>query len=133
MLFLCWNPDRKRFEVWERFTNGASDDTRKIMDYQNHDGTALPVVSDTLIDLINRADTRKWPLKDRLKLWKKKSQEEVEAVRKKNRDFTESVLIEDYRYINGIPTFFMDPRSMPQWKSTFTPYQEKILRRDGHI
>lgn len=132
-LFLKWNKSKTRWEIWERYTAGAVTDTRKIMDYQNHDGQFLPISTDRLVNLVNRADTRKWPLPDRVKIWHKKNQEEKEEVKRDARNENVSRIIDDYNYIAGIKTFFMDPKSMPERVTTYTPAQRETLKRWGKI
>ncbi|MFH0960440.1 MAG: hypothetical protein V1897_17250 [Pseudomonadota bacterium] len=131
-LFLKWNPSG-RWEIWEKYSAGALKDTRKIMDYRNADGRFLPLSTDHLVDLINRSDTRKWPLPERVKIWAKKNQDEKDEVKRDARNDTMAQITDDYNYIAGIKTFFMDPKSMPERVTTYTPAQRETLKRWGQI
>lgn len=132
-LSLRWNKEANRFEIWEKYVRGASYDHRLIMPYENFDGSPLPVVADQVVDLVHRADTRKWPLHERLKIMRKQRDDDKNEMIKNFRDATMARITDDWNYINGTKTYFMDPLSMPQRMTTYTPYQERELKRMGAL
>lgn len=131
MIFFRWNGAEHSTEVWEDYGNGR----RHLWTYANPDGTRYPVIYDRVMEWLQRADTRNWNMqnKDLFREIMKRETEEKEALKKEFRNKIEDRVLEDYNYINGIKTFFMDPKSMPQRVTTYMPGQEEILRKAGAL
>jgi hypothetical protein len=128
---LRWNNRLARFELWEKVTRGPRPGDRLITVYRNHDGTTLPLVGSRALEILKRCDVRLWPLEDRMALFDK---EDEAAMASKERELSEhrrTIMTEDYNYIFDVPTFFMDPTSMPEWKRKFRPSQERAAKRMG--
>lgn len=104
-----WNSEKSRFEIFERYFEGVVQRLRHLWDYENLDGTALPLVGDRLTSWLHQADTRKWPLEDRMKLYDREDEEETESRKRALSNEVQSIIIDDYTRIAGIPTFFMNP------------------------
>jgi len=133
-IYLRWiETPRPRLEVWEKHDGKAGGGWRHLWTYKNADGTAAPVVYDTLLSWLLKADTRHWP--ERFDLF-----EQIMAAREDHQKAGEGALEEgvrtlikeDYNYLCGTRTFFMDPTSMPRRTSTLPPHVQESLRRQGH-
>jgi hypothetical protein len=88
-----------------------------------------------ILEWLQKADTRNWSTARRdifreIVDGRKKARDKAE---KEMREAIEARIVEDYNYIAGIPTFFMDPRSMPEARAKYMPGQEKILKQNGAI
>jgi hypothetical protein len=108
-IVIRWSNRKNRFEILEKYNRGAITAERHLWDYENLDGSPVPLVGDRLMNWLHCADTRKWPLEERMKLYDK---EWDEAKAAKEREFSEglrSIIVDDYNYIADIPTFFMNP------------------------
>lgn len=129
MIFFRFNGSDHTTEIWEDYGNGK----RHLWTYRNPDGTAYPVVYDRAMEWLQKADTRNWNMqnKDLFRTIMDRERKEKEAAEKDFRNKIEDRVLEDYNYIRGIKTFFMDPKSMPQRVSTYMPGQEEILRSQG--
>ncbi|MDD2998940.1 MAG: hypothetical protein PHV05_07735 [Candidatus Riflebacteria bacterium] len=127
-----WNSKKCCFEIFEEISQNAMATLRRITDYQNYDGTPLPFIADTALDLLRRTDTRLWPLEDRMKLFDKEDEDFEKHQEKELKDYVGAVIHEDYNYIAGIPTFFMGP-DMQVGRARYRPEQERILKKYGAI
>ena len=107
---IAWSNKKHCFEVMERYNRGAISSLRHIWDYENPDGSKAPIIGDRVMEFLQRADTRKWPLHERFKLYDKEWKQRVERTELEFSDEIQSKILEDYRYIAGIPTFFMNPK-----------------------
>jgi hypothetical protein len=131
-----WNGTSKQAELVEKYTAKSGENRiRFLWTFQNHDGTFLPVSYDRCMEWLQKADTRNWHWANRDLFQdcirgRKQIQEESS---RKIREHVEAAIVEDYRYINGVPTFFMDPSNMPEARTTFRPGQKELLRKGGHI
>lgn len=85
------------------------------------------------LEWLIKADTRNW--NGRIKIFSARLWTDITNARKrpgKNlRDRIEAAVLEDYNYIAGIPTFFMDPTSMPEARARHMPGQAEILKATG--
>jgi hypothetical protein len=133
-IHLRWNNQRLALEVWENHKGKAGNGWRHLWTYQNDDGTRAPVVYDTLLGWLLKADTRNWPgrfdLYQEIMDSRERVQKDSEA---KTREALHTAIVEDYEYIAGVKTFFMDPSSMPQRVTTRLPRQAEILKKMGEI
>lgn len=127
-----WNPRKACFEMFEEVYQDTCRRLRRIMDYRNPDGSALPFIGDRALDQLRRADTRLWPLAERMKLYDKEEEEEDARIERQIRDEVGTRIKEDYRYIAGIPTFFFGP-DMKVARGGYLPTQEKILKATGNM
>lgn len=111
MIFFKWNGEKKATEIWEDYGNGK----RFLWTYSNPDGTHQPVVYDRAMEWLLKADTRNWSWanKSLFREIMKRDEAEREARKKEFAKSVEDHVCEDYNYISGIKTFFMDPSSMP--------------------
>jgi len=125
-----WNPRKQVFEVFEEVSKDACRRLRRVLDYRNDDGTALPIIGDRVVDLLKRADTRLWPLEDRMALFDRQDRQEEESKTRALRDHVSTVIMEDYHYIAGIPTFFFGD-GMEVARATYRPGQAEMLKRQG--
>lgn len=135
MCFVKWNSERKCAEVWENYDGKIGKQTRHLWTYENPDGSKLPVEPSWVLEWLQKADTRNWSAANR-DLFREIVEGRKKQKEKAEEELREAVGVrvgEDYNYIMGIKTFFMDPRSMPVSKTTHTPGQEKILKQDGLI
>lgn len=133
MILIQWNKDEQKFEIMEKYFEGCLPRTRRIMDYWNEDDTFLPIEAERTMFLLHMADTKKNPLAPR---FEKMRQERNEAIAKKQRDDLEFMIdhVKDNEaYFTTKNRFFMDPASMPAWKSTLMPSQERMLRQQGKL
>lgn len=132
-LSVRWNNKKRAFEVIERIQDNRFPPERLIWTYENADGTSLPFVGDHCIEFLHSIDTRKWPLKERVRLMREqnaKEREEIEnGVLRKIHDHVSDNEI----YFSSSERFFMDPKSMPEWKTKYMPSQERVLKRIGAI
>lgn len=131
MIFFKWNGYKKATELWEDYGEGK----RFLWTYKNPDGTHQPVIYDRAMEWLQRADTRNWNWQNK-SLFREIMRQEKEESEAAKKDFNQKIqdrVLEDYNYIRGIKTFFMDPSSMPQRVSTYIPGQEKILKQAGVI
>lgn len=126
-----WSPIQRRFKILERFGIGATEGLRHLWDYENSDGTPGPLMLSVVLEWLLEADTRRWPMQDRVKLYIDEHKKETQRRDREQKEFRKAVIMEDYDYIAGIKTFFMDPRSMPVHVTTRTPYQEKAAKALG--
>lgn len=131
MIFFKWNGTNHSTEVWEDYGHGR----RHLWTYSNPDGTRQPVIYDRVLEWLQKADTRNWNMQNKnlFREIMKREEEEKATARKSFHDKIEDRVLEDYNYIRGIKTFFMDPASMPQRVTTYMPEQEKILKNSGAI
>lgn len=100
---------RKRFVVLETYNKGAVSETRRLWDYENPDGSVGPVSLHVIMEWLSLADTRNWPLEERMKLYDKEREKEKERAAKEFSETVRTNIVEDYSYIANIPTFFMNP------------------------
>ena len=98
-----------RYEVHEEIFKETIRTSRRLWEYENEDGTHRPCIADKVIAWLKRADTRNWPMQDRIKVWDKEDAEELERAEKKDSDLLQAMIIEDYDHIAGIKTFFQNP------------------------
>lgn len=132
-IHLRWIESSRRLEVWEKHDGKAGGGWRKLWTYRNADGTAEPIVFDTLMNWLLKADTRHWP--ERYDMF-----EEIMKARKERetagdgalQETVKTLINEDYNYLKGTRTFFMDPSSMPRRTSTLPPHVQESLRKKGH-
>ena len=131
MIFFRWNGANHSTEIWEDYGEGK----RHLWTYRNPDGSTYPVIYDRVMKWLQRADTRNWNMqtKDLFREIMKREEDEKRAREKSFRDKIEDRILEDYNYIAGIKTFFMDPSSMPQRVTTYMPEQERLLKGAGAI
>ncbi len=125
-----WNNKKECFEIFEEISKDACLTLRRILDYQNPDGTPLPFVADIALDLLRRADTRLWPLADRMALFDKEEEDFEKQQEKELRENIGTAIREDYRYIAGIPTFFFGS-DMAIGRAKYRPGQANILKKWG--
>ena len=111
MIFFKWNGAKRATEIWEDYGNGK----RYLWTYTNPDGTHQPVVYDRAMEWLLKADTRNWSWQNKslFREIMKRDEAEREARKKEFAKDIEDHVCEDYNYISGIKTFFMDPSSMP--------------------
>jgi hypothetical protein len=107
---IWWNDQAKQFQIMENYNEGATTAQRMIAVYQNDDGTPAPIIGDRVMEFLQRADTRKWPLEERMKVYDRERKEKVERDEKEFSEYVQTTIKEDYNYIAGIPTFFMNPK-----------------------
>ena len=129
---ITWNKKRECFDIFEEVSLRACLRLRRVLSYYNEDGTALPIIADHAVRLLKRADTRLWPLEERMAIFDKEDKAAEEAQAQRVRDRVHTAITEDYHYIAGIPTFFMGEH-MEVRRATYRPGQEAILRRQGLI
>jgi hypothetical protein len=127
-----WNARRHVFEVFEEVSQDACRRLRRVLDYRNEDGTALPIIADRAIQILQQADIRLWPLEDRMKLFDREDRDEEESRMRGLRDHVRSVITDDYTRIAGIPTFFFGA-NMPVGRAGYRPGQAEILKKQGLI
>lgn len=132
-IHLQWDDRVKGFKVMEHHGGPIGNGWRFLWTYENPDGTRLPVVYDRVLEWLIKADTRNWHWQDKdlfrtIMDGHNKRQEEA---RKEFRDRIEAAVLEDYNYIAGVPTFFMDPTSMPEARARHMPGQAEILKATG--
>ena len=127
---ITWNSKRECFDIFEEVSLRACKRLRRVLSYFNEDGTALPIIGDHAVKLLKHADTRLWPLEERMALFDKEDAVAEEAQIQRLKDRVRTVITEDYHYIAGIPTFFMGD-SMQVRRATYRPGQERILRNQG--
>lgn len=125
-----WNRKKSCFEIFEEISDQACLRHRRILDYRNDDNTPLPFIADQAIKLLRMADTRYWPLEERMKLFDKEDEKEEKQIQEEVKDYVGSVIKEEYNYIAGIPTFFMGD-SMKVHRARYRPGQETILKAKG--
>jgi hypothetical protein len=133
MCFVKWSPERRLAEVWEKYRGKVGDMTRHLWTYENPDGSRLPVEFAVILEWLQKADTRNWSMARR-NLFRDIVDTREKARKKAEEDVREAIttrIVEDYNYIAGIPTFFMDPKSMPEARAKLMPGQEKILKQNG--
>lgn len=133
MVHLQWDDRSKGVKVMEHHRGPTGNGWRFLWTYENPDGTRLPVVYDRLLEWLIKADTRNWHWQDKdlfREIMNGHERREREA-KKEFRERVEAAVLEDYNYIAGIPTFFMDPTTMPEWRGKYRPGQEEILKRSG--
>lgn len=131
MIFFRWNGAQHATEIWEDYGEGK----RLLWTYRNPDGSTYPVIYDRAMEWLQKADTRNWNMqnKDLFREIMKSHEEEKLAAQKSFKDKVEDRILEDYNYIAGIKTFFMDPSSMPQRVTTYMPGQEQALKAKGLV
>jgi hypothetical protein len=127
-----WNGRKKCFEIFEEISKDARLQLRRVLDYQNPDGSPLPFIADRALDLLRRADTRLWPLEERMKLFDKEDEEDEKRRERRLKEEVGARIKEDYHYIAGIPTFFVG-NNMPVARARYMPAQEKLLKAAGAI
>ena len=133
MIRVEWDNLDKKFVIMERYYEGCLARVRRIMDYENFDGTHLPLVGDRLTSLLHMADTKKNPLKPRVNEMRRDREMSQANKKKEFQDYVVSHLEDNAAYFTTANRFFMDPKSMPAWKSTYMPSQERVLRQWGKI
>lgn len=134
MLELRWSRDCDCYEVWERHGNpDVCNGWRRLWQYENPDGSLFPLHFDVLMAWLLRADTRNsyWQNHDLFQMIMAERKRRNDEKLKKMKDRIGAVISDDYKYFNGIKTFFMDPSSMPVHTSTLRPSQEAELKRMG--
>ena len=105
-----WNDRGKHFEICEkRDDKYGKPILRRIAIYSNPDGSPAPIIGDRVVTFLHRADTRKWPMMERAKLWDKEAADKKAAEDRAFGNVVQSKAIEDFNYINGSRTFFMNP------------------------
>jgi hypothetical protein len=132
-IHLKWNDKRKLVELQEHHGGPIGNGWRFLWAYENPDGSRLPVIYDRVIEWLLKADTRNWHWQDKdlfREIMNGRAKAEEQS-KKEMRDAIEDRILEDYNYIAGIPTFFMDPTSMPEARAKYRPGQEEILRNSG--
>lgn len=120
MIRLRWNSAAKALDVIEHHGGADNNGERFLWRYQNSDGTNTPVIYDTLLNWLLKADTRHWSNHRRGDLFKKYVENREKQAAKTEKEFENAMqdrIVEDYNYIAGIKTFFMDPTSMPLAKT----------------
>ncbi len=132
-LEIRWDHKAEKFAVIEHYRVGAMNAERHICYYENADETAVPLISDHLMELLHMADTRKWPLPERLKAYRERWDADKAAKEREFRNTVADFYIDNAPYMTSCSRFFMDPKSMPEWKSKFMPSQERVLRKWGVI
>jgi hypothetical protein len=128
-LSVRWNEVSLGFQVVEKFFFGAVPRERVIWEYENSDGTFLPFSQDHCMEFLHSIDTRKWSLRDRVRIWREEKRREEEARQKKIAARVHDHVTDNEVYFTSAERFFMDPTSMPEWKSKFMPSQERALKR----
>lgn len=118
-IIIQWNNNLNRFRIYEKYDAGLGARKRVIADYANEDGSPVPLIGDRVMEFLQRADTRKWPLEERMKIYDKERNDKVERDEKAFSDYVQTTIKEDYNYIAGIPTFFMNPKF--NFKAVGTP------------
>lgn len=115
MIHLRWDDSNHSVKLMEHHGGPIGNGWRFLWTYENPDGTRLPVVYDRVMEWLIKADTRNWHWQDK-DLFREimdGDKRRKEEARKEFREQIESAILEDYNYIAGIPTFFMDPTTMP--------------------
>ena len=130
MIDLVWNQEKSALEFVEAYSEEAVIKKRSIGVYKNPDGSSVPVSPDRVMDFLHRADTRKWPVMDRVNLWRKERDAAREARIDKAVEEAGNRVLEDYSRIAGIPTFFFGP-SMEVSREHHHPTIQKMLRARG--
>lgn len=134
-IHLRFNGETKTCEVWEKHGGKVCNGWRKLWDYENHDGSKFPVFYDRIMEWLLKADTRNWYGEKRdlfRELVSGREQSKLKAKRE-FRNTLEASIGEDFNFIRGIKTFFMDPRSMPERMTRVKPGHEAMLRQFGAI
>lgn len=133
-IHLRWNGQKHTVEVWEKHGDmRIGKGWRHLWTYRNDDGTTHPIIYDTLLNWLLKADTRHWP--DRFNLFEEVVRQREKGEADAHRALENEVharVVDDYTRIAGIKTFFMDPSSCPQRVTTMTPSAKAIMRRMGH-
>jgi hypothetical protein len=120
------------FEIFEEISQDACLRLNRVLDYFNPDDSPVPFIADRALDLLRRADTRLWPLEDRMKLFDKEDEEDEKRLERELKEEVGTRIKEDYTYIAGIPTFFMGS-GMKVGRARYMPGQEKMLKAAGVI
>ena len=128
-LSIRWNDWIRRFQVIERFHVGAVARERVIWDYENADETPLPFSQDHCLEFLHSIDTRKWPLKDRVRLWRQERKKHEEGNHQQMLGRMNDFVSDNEIYFSSSERFFMDPTSMPEWKTKYMPSQARALKR----
>jgi len=128
-----WNPRVLAFEVIEDIRDRRLPPRRVIWQYENADGSRLPFIPDHCIEFLHSIDTRKWPLKERVKIMRQERDAEIAAQEKRRRDFIHDHVADNEIYFSSSERFFMDPKSCPEWKTKYMPSQERVLRSRGQL
>jgi len=126
--YVVWNNRKSQYELWEKVDRGPRPGARKITTYRNHDGSMFPIIGDRCVEILQKCDVRLWPLEARMAMF---DREDAEARESKEREMSErrkTIVMEDYNYLFGVPTFFMDPSSMPEARSKMRPSQERAYK-----
>ncbi len=136
-IHIRWNAERKRFEIWEKHGKmHICRGWRKLWDYENPDGSHYPIHYNQVLEWLQRADVRLHPQRDLFREIVLAKEERSNAAKKKVADAIYDSIIDDWRYMAGHKSFFMDPKSMPQWVSTMRPSQAQMfdqLKRAGMV
>lgn len=127
-----WNRQKNCFEIFEEVSQDACLRLNRVLDYFNEDNTPVPFVADRALHLLRRADTRLWPLEERMKLFDQEDEEDEKRLERQLKEEVGTRIKEDYNYIAGIPTFFMGS-GMQVGRAKYMPGQEKILKAAGAI
>lgn len=127
-----WNNKKECFEIFEEVSKDACPFLNRVLDYSNPDGTPVPFIADRALDMLRRADTRLWPLAERMKLFDKEDEDAEKKMEENLREEVGARIKEDYNYIAGIPTFFMGS-GMEVGRARYLPMQEKLLKARGAI
>lgn len=129
-LEMRFNHRINRFELVEHVTRGAVKDERVIWEYENVDGSQGPVVLSHLIEHIHLSDTRKFPMKERLKQMREAKKKDEDSMWRRFRDEVGSRAIENFKHVSGTPTFFFG-KNMEVPRITYTDAQRRILKSQG--
>jgi hypothetical protein len=112
MVTIRWSNEVGRFQIIEKYSSEAIVKERVLWDYANEDGSPAPLIGDRVINWLNQADTRKWPMHERLKALRQGRDAEAKAREDAAYNELETRMLEDYNHIAGIPTFFFG-KNMP--------------------
>lgn len=130
MINLVWNNQKSVFEYVETYTSKATTMTRVLGEYRNPDGSPTPLNTDKIMDWLHRADTRRWPMMDRLAAMRRDREEYRRKREEAAFDQANAMIMEDYSRIAGIPTFFMGP-SMTAPRETHHPAIQRRMKLAG--
>jgi hypothetical protein len=128
MLTVRWSEEKCLFEVREKYRKGCETLERVIWDYENPDGSRFPFIPAHCLAFMRSIDTRKWPLKDRIRIAREERRKFIDDQYKALRNHITDHITDNLPYFTTRETFFMDPRSMPVWKTTLMPSQARALK-----
>jgi hypothetical protein len=115
MIDLEINRETGRIEIWENHGKSKHGMNRRwLWDYENPDGSLLPICAHQIVNRLIIMDTRHWSEQRRKNLFKtitSSREEQVEKSRKYFKERAKNKILEDYNYIAGIKTFFMNPKA----------------------